>query len=299
MDINFEYYKTFYYVAKYKKFSKAAEKLYVSQPAISQSIKKLEEQLGNNVFYRNRDGISLTEEGKKLYSLIEPSIMILENANKKFKQFANLETGIIRIRTGNTLAKEVLCKPLVDFMKLYPNIQFEISNGSNNESMRWLSQGEIDMVLMNLPYENTYSNIEIKECDKKELVFVMSKNYEQKYKVKIKEFKDLEKYHLILPIKLAPSRRILEQVYKEAKALDKETQISSEDIKVELAKNDCGIIFVEKNLVKKKIKKGELVEIKLPKKIIATSGVATLNRDSISCATKKLLEMIEGQYKNY
>lgn len=297
MDINFEYYKVFYYVAKYKTFSKAAEILYVSQPAISQTIKKLEEQLGANVFYRNRDGINLTEEGKKLYFLIEPSIIMMENANKKFKQFSNLEVGTIKIRTGNTIASEILAEPLIEFMKLYPNIKFEISNGSNVESLKWLAQGDIDIVLLNTPSEIPYSNVDIRPCAKKEFVFAMSPEYAKKYNVKIDNLGDLEKYNLILPRKRATARKVLESIYEEAKDLQNASQISSEEIKAQLAKNGAGICLVEKILVKDELKSGKLIEIKLPKKIEAYATIVTLDRKSISFATKKLVEMIEEKYK--
>ena len=292
MDINFEYYKVFYYVAKFGAISKAAEKLCVSQPAISQLIKKLEEQLGTNVFYRGRDGITLTEEGKKLYTWIENSVMTLENVNKQVGKYATLEEGTIRIRTGNTVAKEVLYRPLAKFMKKYPNIKFEITNGSNKESMKWLSQGELDIVLMNLPIENIWTNVEIIEGSEKEFIFVMSKKFRMKYNVEINEFNDLKKYKLLLPRKIAPARKILESIYEEAKDIEGENQISSEDIKVELAKNDCGIAFIEKFLIEEELETGKLIEIKLPKKIVAKTGIATMDKSNISFATKKLVEMI-------
>ena len=292
MDINFEYYKVFYYVAKFGAISKAAEKLCVSQPAISQLIKKLEEQLGTNVFYRGRDGITLTEEGKKLYTWIENSVMTLENVNKQFGKYATLEEGTIRIRTGNTVAKEVLYRPLAKFMKKYPNIKFEITNGSNKESMKWLSQGELDIVLMNLSIENIWTNVEIIEGSEKEFIFVMSKKFRMKYNVEINEFNDLKKYKLLLPRKIAPARKILESIYEEAKDIEGENQISSEDIKVELAKNDCGIAFIEKFLIEEELETGKLIEIKLPKKIVAKTGIATMDKSNISFATKKLVEMI-------
>lgn len=292
MEINFEYYKVFYYVAKFGAISKAAEKLCVSQPAISQLIKKLEEQLGTNVFYRGRDGITLTEEGKKLYTWIENSVMTLENVNKQFGKYATLEEGTIRIRTGNTVAKEVLYRPLAKFMKKYPNIKFEITNGSNKESMKWLSQGELDIVLMNLPIENIWTNVEIIEGSEKEFIFVMSKKFRMKYNVEINEFNDLKKYKLLLPRKIAPARKILESIYEEAKDIEGENQISSEDIKVELAKNDCGIAFIEKFLIEEELETGKLIEIKLPKKIVAKTGIATMDKSNISFATKKLVEMI-------
>ena len=292
MDINFEYYKVFYYVAKFGAISKAAEKLCVSQPAISQLIKKLEEQLGTNVFYRGRDGITLTEEGKKLYTWIENSVMTLENVNKQFGKYATLEEGTIRIRTGNTVAKEVLYRPLAKFMKKYPNIKFESTKGSNKESMKWLSQGELDIVLMNLPIENIWTNVEIIESSEKVFIFVMSKKFRMKYNVEINEFNDLKKYKLLLPRKIAPARKILESIYEEAKDIEGENQISSEDIKVELAKNDCGIAFIEKFLIEEELETGKLIEIKLPKKIVAKTGIATMDKSNISFATKKLVEMI-------
>jgi len=99
MNIDIEFYKVFCCVAESGSFSKAAEKLYISQPAITQTIKKLEEQLGGKLFYRNNNGVSLTEEGKYLYEYIKDSMTTIENASLKFKQYINLEEGIIRIRT--------------------------------------------------------------------------------------------------------------------------------------------------------------------------------------------------------
>lgn len=99
MNIDIEFYKVFCIVAETGSFSKAAEKLYISQPAITQTIKKLEEQLGGKLFFRNNNGVALTEEGKHLYEYIKDSIEIIENASSKFNQYKNLDEGIVRIRT--------------------------------------------------------------------------------------------------------------------------------------------------------------------------------------------------------
>mgnify|MGYP003304564906 CR=1 FL=1 len=99
MNIDIEFYKVFCLVAENRSFSKAAEKLYISQPAITQTIKKLEEQLGGKLFYRNNNGVVLTEEGKHLYEYIKDSMEVIENASVKFDQYKNLNEGIIRIRT--------------------------------------------------------------------------------------------------------------------------------------------------------------------------------------------------------
>lgn len=99
MNIDIEFYKVFCVIAENGSFSKAAEKLYISQPAITQTIKKLEEQLGGKLFYRNNNGVVLTEEGKHLYEYIKDSMEVIENASVKFNQYKNLNDGIIRIRT--------------------------------------------------------------------------------------------------------------------------------------------------------------------------------------------------------
>lgn len=99
MNIDIEFYKVFCMVAESGSFSKAAEKLYISQPAITQTIKKLEEQLGGKLFYRNNNGVVLTEEGKHLYEYVKDSMEVIENASSKFQQYKNLDEGIVRIRT--------------------------------------------------------------------------------------------------------------------------------------------------------------------------------------------------------
>ena len=91
MNVNFEYYKVFYHVAKYKKISLAAEKLFVSQPAVTQTIQKLEQELGSNLFIRTKTGIELTETGKMLYDFTSQSIEILNNAEYRFGLALNMD----------------------------------------------------------------------------------------------------------------------------------------------------------------------------------------------------------------
>ena len=201
MDINFERYKIFYFVAKSKSFTKTAEKLYVSQPAITQNIRKLEGELGGKLFYKTNKGIELTEEGKNLYRYIENSIEILNNAEEKFRQSANMENGVIRIRTGRTIAQAVLYEPLKIFMKRYPNIKIEMTHGGHSESIKLLNNGELDIVMVNMTNEIEMQNIDVVSLVEKEYVFVMSKKYKEKNNVVIKDVNDLNNYDLIASTK--------------------------------------------------------------------------------------------------
>ena len=293
MAINFDYYRAFYYVAKYKKISLAAEKMYVSQPAVTQTIQKLEEQLGGNLFVRTKSGIELTEAGKMLYDFTNQSIEMLDNVEYKFSKYENLEAGEIKIKTGSNVAEMILYDALEKFGKDYPNIKIEISSGAPNKSIEMLHTGEIDMVLVYLPYEVEYSNLDVTECAKKEYVFAMTKKYQKDNNVIINESSDLNKYSLILPKKESSSRELFNSNFKDI-ITDYHYEVGHERMKKEFILRDMGIGFIIKDEIKEELEKGELVEIKIPDfKIEGAIGIITLNKNLSSFATNKLLEYMK------
>lgn len=293
MAINFEYYRVFYYVAKYKKISLAAEKLYVSQPAVTQTIQKLEEQLGGNLFVRTKSGIELTETGKMLYDFTEQSIETLDNVEYRFSKYENLEEGEIKIRTGSNVAKMILYDALEKFGKDFPNIKIEISTGAPNQSVEMLHTGEIDMVLVYLPYHVEYSNLQITECVKKEYVFVMSKKYAKENNVVINDIVDLNKYSLIVPKKNSAIRKIFDSKFKDI-ITSHHYEVAQEQMKKEFILRNMGIGFIIKDEINEELKKGDLIEIDLPNSRVEGSiGVITLNTKFNNFATNKLLEYMK------
>ena len=162
MNTDLELYRVFCEVVKYKNISKTAESMYISQSAITQSIQKLENILGGKVFYRNKNGIELTEEGKNLYQYIKDSIETINNAENIFSKYITLEKGKIRIGGGNSLLSSLIFEPFLNFTKKYPNIDISISSGITDVLMQKLANGELDIVALNLPFKSRqYSNIEI------------------------------------------------------------------------------------------------------------------------------------------
>ncbi len=293
MAINFDYYKTFYYVAKYKKISLAAEKLYVSQPAITQTIQKLEDQLGSNLFTRTKTGMELTEVGKKLYEFTSQSVEVLDNVEYRFSKYENLEEGEVRIRTGSNVAKMILYDAIEKFGKDYPNIKIEIATGAPNQSVEMLHTGEIDMVLVYLPYELEYSNLQVTECAKKEYLFAMSKKYQEDNNVVINEITDLNKYSLIIPKKNSATRKIFDSYYKDY-ITSYHYEVAQEQMKKEFIKRDMGIGFIIKDEVKEELKSGEIVEIELPNmNVEGAIGAITFNHKLNSFATNKLLQYMK------
>ena len=149
MNVDLELYRVFYAVAKHKHMTKASEELHISQPAISQSIKKLEDQLGGTLFLRSNKGMGLTEEGKMFYEYVKGALELINNAENEFTSFKDLSKGEIKIGCSTTLTKLVLMNALKDFHLDYPNININITNDLTSNLINDLKLGKLDFVIFN------------------------------------------------------------------------------------------------------------------------------------------------------
>ena len=295
MEIDFEAYRIFCIVAECESFSKAAEKLYVSQPAITQSIRKLEENLKGKLFFRTPKGVKLTDEGKHLYKYIKTSVDIMNNAENKFSQFINLEEGNIKIKTGSALGNAGIYNAIIKFSKKYPKIKIEVSGGYIKDSIEELSKGEVDLVAVNLPYEYNESNIQIIECGEIEDCFYATKEYCKKIKNQ-KQAKELLKIELISPAEKSTTVKILKQ-FCENNHIEYEPKfiMTSTNARKYFTMQGLGIGFGIKNNIKKELESGELVEIKISNKpLIRNFGIAVQKDELLNNATLKLIEMIKN-----
>lgn len=295
MNTDLELYRVFCEVVKYKNISKTAENMYISQSAITQSIQKLENVLGGKVFYRNKNGVELTEEGKNLYEYIKDSIETMSNAENIFSKYINLEKGKIRIGGGNSLISSLILEPLVAFIKRYPDINISISSGITDSLMQKLANGELDIVVLNLPYKNKkYSNIEIMPLKESSYCFFASKQYIKEHP--IKNIKEIENYTLILPKAPSSKEKILDDYCnKENISLTANYEVSSSSVMKRLVLNNIGIGFTNTENIK------EISDnVKIIKKIemdTAKEGIATLKKNMSNKATLELVKEIKQQHK--
>ena len=149
MNVNLELYKTFYVVAKYKHMTKASEELHVSQPAISQAIKKLEEELGGALFVRSNKGMDLTEEGEMFYSYVSGALKLINDAENEFGSFKRLTKGELKIGCSASLTKLVLLQALKEFHQDYPGIKINVVNELTSNLISDLKLGKLDFVIFN------------------------------------------------------------------------------------------------------------------------------------------------------
>lgn len=295
-DIDFESYRLFCVVAECESFSKAAEKLYVSQPAVTQAIRKLEENLKGKLFFRTTKGVKLTDEGKRLYRYIKTSVDIMNNAENKFSQYINLEEGDIRIKTGSALGSAGIYDAIIEFSKKYPKIKVHISVGYIQESIDELSKGKIDLIAVDLPYECDKSTIQIIKCKEIEECFYASKEYYEKIKNK-NNIKELIKTELIAPANnISVAGKVLDEFCRKNKInYEPKFVITSTHAQKYFVLQGLGIGFGIKDTIKKELETGELVEIKISNKpLVRSIGVAIQSEEIVNNATLKLVEIIKN-----
>lgn len=292
MNTDLELYRIFCKVVEYKNISKTARSMYISQSAITQSIQKLEGNLGGKVFYRSKDGVELTEEGKSLYEYVKDSVEIMNNAENVFLQYSNLEKGKIRIGSENDLQLNLISEPLLEYIKKYPQINIDTNNGITETLMQKLADGEFDMVVLNLPYIKNYSNIEYIPLKKTKFCFFASKNYSKGDP--IKNLKEIENHKLILPNANSSEKKILDELCnKENIVLNANYEVSNISIMKKMVLDGIGIGFTNTQNIKEINDKITIIDEIGP----FEEGIATLRKNMSNKATTELIKVIKQHYK--
>ena len=294
MNIDFELYRIFYVVANNKNITKAANELNISQPAISKSIMNLEEQLGGKLFIRTKRGVILTTEGLELYQYIKHAIEYINNAENKFTQLVNLETGCIKIGISVTLTKEFLLPYLEEFHNKYPKIDIEIVTNISTELISKLRNGLIDIIILNLNDKKYDDDLEIIKCKKVNDCFVVNKKYIELLDKNL-SINELNNYPLILQPKGSNTREFLDEFAKQYNCILKPNmELASYTLVVEFAKIGLGIGYATREYIKNELDNKELYELNIREKIPSRDIGIIISKTHIpNFSTKKLIEIIE------
>ena len=296
MNIDFELYRIFYVVANNKNITKASEELHISQPAISKSIKNLEDQLGGQLFVRTKRGVILTEEGKEFYNYIKQAIEYINNAESKFTDLINLETGTIKIGISSTLTKEFLLPYLEEFHEKYPKIDIQINTSISVELLSKLRNGLLDIVILHLADRNYGDDIEITKCKKITDCFAVNKKYKDLIGKEL-SIKDLNNYPLILQPKGATTRAFLDNFTREyGVTLNPNMELAGYNLVVEFTRIGLGIGYINKDYSSKLLDSKELFELNIKEKIPSRYiGIALSKNHIPNFSTKKLIEIIKNK----
>ena len=151
MDINYELYKVFYYVATSLSFSEASKQLYISQSAVSQSIKTLEKKLNQPLFIRSTKKVQLTPAGKILLKHIEPAMNLIRRGENQLLDTNTLGLGQLHIGASDTICRYFLVPYLKEFHKQFPNVPIKVTNATSLSCVDLLEQGKVDLIVTNFP----------------------------------------------------------------------------------------------------------------------------------------------------
>ncbi len=288
MNIDLELYRVFYTVAKHKHMTKASEELHISQPAISQSIKKLEEQLGGTLFLRSNKGMELTEEGKMFYEYVKGALELINNAENEFTSFKDLSKGEIKIGCSTTLTKIVLMNALKNFHLNYPNININITNDLTSNLINDLKLGKLDFVIYN-ESNIKETNITLEKIKELKQGFIYNPEF---YDDDVKTFEDLNNIPLILQKEESNSRKLLDYIALQNNVkLVPKMEVVSQELITEFTNIGFGIGFTIIDLAKRNFK--NLKELNINKKIPNINIYLATNKSvSLTFASKTFIKYL-------
>ncbi len=314
MEQNLSLYKIFNTVAETGNISRAAKELYISQPAISKAVTRLEEGLGVILFTRTSRGVRLTGEGKLLYEYTKSAFDTLMQGEANIKRMNELGIGHIRIGVSTTLCKYILLPYLKRFVSSHPHIKITIECQSTFQTLELLERGKLDIGLIGRPAN--LKNLDYYAMKQIEDIFVAAKAYLENLRVRessgsVSADKKIQKRHENIPM-------MSEEIFKTANVmlLDEKNmtrlyiedyftrnrietnqilEISNMDLLIEFAKIGLGVSCVIKEFIQKELKEGTLVEIPLEKPLGKREvGFAYLNNSSLPDSVQKFIRF----YKN-
>lgn len=275
MEHNLNLYHVFYEVANCRNFSIAAGKMYISQPAVSKAVSKLEENLNVILFHRSSKGVTLTHEGELLYRYVEQAMYSLRSGEEQLKASASQKVSQLSIGVSTTLCKYVLLPVLKNFMAENPNIKITISCQSTYDTISALQEGSIDIGLVGLPSKlnpeagNMVTYLPLKTIDD---VFVATESYLTpfaKYKANFQKKEDFfQEAAFIMLDKENISRKHVDNFLAENHiSLSNVIEVNNMDLSIEFAKAGLGIACIISDFVKNDLKNGTLREVKLGHRI--------------------------------
>ena len=237
MDNNYERYKVFYPVAITLSFSEASKQLFISQSAVSQSIKVLEKKLNQPLFIRSTKKVQLTPEGEILLKHIEPAMNLIKRGENQLLEAHTLNGGQLRIGASDTICRYYLVPYLNRFHKEFPNIHIKVTNQTSIECARFLENGQADFIVTNYPNSALAGNMHTRVINEFHDVFVASRSAFplEGRKLTLVELLDRK----------STTSEFLHQIFQKSQLdLVPEIELSSNDLLIDLARIGLGIAFV-------------------------------------------------------
>ncbi len=293
--VNLDLYRVFYTVAKSGSLTRAAEELYISQPAVSRSIKQLETQLGVSLFTRTHRGMTLSAQGGKvIFAEVERALNLLNEAENRIEEMKTSATGTVRIGASDTIFEYFLADKIVDFHERFPSVKIELIADFTPDTIEKLKMDKIDVAFVNLPITpqpelKLYGN-----CMRLNDVFVVSEKYKELAQRPI-PLTELKKYPLILMEKGTIARRTLDNFLGSLGAdLQPSIEVGSWDLMKRLVQRGMGVGLIPREYAVRRLEEKTLFEVKTdPTLPVRSVGMLLKKNAPVSYALHSFLENIQ------
>lgn len=292
MSSNLEYYKVFYYAGELGSVTLAAEKLCISQPAVSQAIRQLELSVDAKLFIRTSKGVRLTREGELLYSYVKSGLDHIWYGENMLKRMQDLDTGEVRIGASDMTLQFYLLPFLERFHEKYPKVKVTVSNGPTPETVGFLSRGTIDFGVVSSPVD-ARPEISVTEVKKIRNVFVAGEQFGY-LKGKPLEYGILKELPCIFLEKNTSTRRFMDDYLEQLGiVVEPEFELATSDMIVQFAMRNLGIGCVMSEFAEKEIEAGHLFELEFKQGMPERSFcIITDRKNPMSPAGGRLLELL-------
>lgn len=249
MDISFELYRVFYHVASTLSFSQASKQLYISQSAVSQSIKLLEQKLGQTLFIRSTKKVQLTPEGELLFRHVEPAVNLILQGEQQMQESPTVDVPL-RIGASDTICRYFLVPYLERFHREFPNIHIHVTNATSVGCVDLLENGQVDLVVVNTPNSHLSEHFHTHVVHSFQDIFVASRKFFPLHD-KVLSLKEISQYPILLLGKKSTTSAFLHQHFRsQGLQLNPEIELSSNDLLIDLARIGLGIAFVPDYMLK-------------------------------------------------
>lgn len=245
MDINYELYKVFYYVASSLSFSEAAKHLFISQSAVSQSIKVLEKKLNTSLFVRSTKRVQLTPEGETLLRHVEPAMNLIKRGESQLLEASSLGGGQLRIGASDTICRYFLVRYLSEFHRAHPGVHIKVTNQTSTRCVDLLENGQVDLIVTNYPNSQLSTGSHIQEIHTFRDSFIASRQFYPQLADHPVSLKELLNYQLLMLDRKSSTSEFLHALFQQHQLdLVPEIELGSNDLLLDLANIGLGIAFV-------------------------------------------------------
>ena len=291
MDINYELYKVFYHVATSLSFSEASKKLFISQSAVSQSIKTLEKKLGQSLFIRSTKKVQLTSAGALLLKHVEPAMNLIARGESQLLDSGTLGLGQLHIGASDTICRYLLVPYLKKFHELFPNVPIKVTNATSIKCVELLDQRKVDLIVTNFPNSHlNHTYLQKIICNFSD-VFIANPKYFDLVDTVI-SFEELNQNPILMLDKNCTTSEFLHNLFLQHQLeLVPEVELSSNDLLIDLARIGLGIAFVPDYCVTGDNK--DLFILKTKEKMPSRQIVASVNTTlPVSASTEEFLKLL-------